>query len=74
MEEFISNQKYILDAVKNLNERLLEVEERLDDEKMKDIKDIIEGQALIDKVIVKNADDIKLMTKVNLNLKKLKRN
>ena len=74
MEEFISNQKYILDAVKNLNERLLEVEERLDDEKMKDIKEIIEGQALIDEVIVKNADDIKLMTKVkNQNENELKR-
>ena len=50
-----------MNTVKNLDERLLEVEKRLDDDKVKEIRNIIEGQALIDEIIVKNSDDIKLM-------------
>ena len=74
IERVISNQKYLLNTVKNLDERLLEVEKRLDDDKVKEIRNIIEGQALIDEIIVKNSDDIKLMLKVkNQNQNELNR-
>jgi len=41
IERVISNQKYLLNTVKNLDERLLEVEKRLDDDKVKEIRNII---------------------------------
>ena len=64
IEELLENQKYILDAVKNLNKRLVAIEEKMDDDKIKDLKDILESQNMIDEIIVKNSDDIELMKKV----------
>ena len=50
-KEILETQNYILDAVKNLNERLAAIDENL-------------GQNIIDQIIVKNSDDISLMKKV----------
>ena len=58
IEELFQNQTYILEAVKNLNERLTSIEERLDDQRMLEVKEILESQAIIDEIIVKNTDDI----------------
>ena len=64
IEELLENQNFILDAVKNLNERLEAIEKKMDDESINDMKDILESQALIDEVIVKKSDDIALMKKI----------
>ena len=53
IEELLENQNFVVDAVKNLNERLGAIEKKMDDESINDMKDILEGQAVIDKVIVK---------------------
>ena len=36
IEEILENQNYILDAVKNLDERLKAIEENIDDDRIKD--------------------------------------
>ena len=64
IEELFKNQTYILDAVKNLNERLEAIEEKIDTGKIDDIKDILDSQVMIDAIIVKNSDDITVMKKV----------
>ena len=64
IEELFQNQTYILEAVKNLNERLTSIEERLDDQRMLEVKEILESQAIIEEIIVKNTDDIVLMKKM----------
>ena len=48
----------------NLNERLTSMEEKIDDQKMLEVKEILESQAIIDEIIVKNTDDIVLMKKM----------
>ena len=58
VEELTNNQNHILEAIKYLNERLEAIIEKNDDEQMKDVKNIVESQAMIDELIVKNADDI----------------
>ena len=52
-----------MNAVQNLNERLLAIEEKVDDEKLNDLKDITETQGMIDALIVKNSDDITRLIK-----------
>ena len=64
LEELLTNQDIILEAVKNLNERIEVIENKVDDDKLSDLKDIIETQAVIDEVVVKSSDDIALMQKV----------
>ena len=64
IEELLTNQDIILEAVKNLNERVEVIENKVDDDKLNDLKDIIESQAVIDEVVVKTSDDIALMQKV----------
>ena len=64
IEELLTNQDIILEAVKNLNERVEVIENKIDDDKLSDLKDIIETQAVIDEVVVKSSDDIALMQKV----------
>ena len=59
----VGNQTHILNAVQNLNERLLAIEEKVDDEKLNDLKDITETQGMIDALIVKNSDDITRLIK-----------
>ena len=60
----MTNQDIILEAVKNLNERVEVIENKVDDDKLNDLKDIIESQAVIDEVVVKTSDDIARMQKV----------
>ena len=48
------NQNHILEAVKNLNQRLEYFEENCKVDKINDLQDIIEGQENIDEIIVKN--------------------
>ena len=67
IKELLENQEHILEAVKNLNERLERIEQKTNDEKLDDIKNILESQTMIDEIIVKNSDDIILMKKTKKN-------
>ena len=60
--EIMVNQNHILEAVKYLHEKLEEVTENRNSDKS-DVKNIIEGQAMVDGIIVKNSDDIKVLVK-----------
>ena len=66
IEEVLENQNYILDAIKNLNERLVVIEENVDDDKLKYLKEIIESQSMIDEILVRNSDDVALMQKAKV--------
>ena len=70
MDELMNNQNHILEAIQNLNERLVVVEEKLNDDHVDEVKNIVETQAMIDKIIVKNSDDIILMKKLTLKIEK----
>ena len=48
----------MLEAIKHLNERLIEIEN-----KEYDVKNIVESQSLIDEIIMKNSDDILFIKK-----------
>ena len=63
VKELDENQKHILEAIRYLNERLENILEKVDVEQIKDAKDIVESQAMIDQLLVKNSDDIKLIMK-----------
>ena len=63
IDELMNNQNHILEAIQNLNERLVVVEEKLNDDHADEVKNIVETQAMIDKIIVKHSDDIILMKK-----------
>ena len=60
----------MLNAIKNLNGRLEAIEEKVDDNKIKDLKDILESQSLIDEIVVNNSDDIAIMKKVQMKIRK----
>ena len=62
VNEIMVNQNRILEAVKYLHERLEEVTENRNSDKS-DVKNIIESQAMVDGIIVKNSDDIKVLLK-----------
>ena len=64
MEELYRNPSNILEAVKNLNERLETVEQKFDIQKIDEIKELLNSQTIIDEIIVKNSDDIKILMKV----------
>ena len=51
-------QKHILEAIKYLNERLESNLEKVNDDQIKDVNNIIESQAMMDQLVVKNSDDI----------------
>ena len=46
-----------------MNERLENVLETVDHEQIKDVKDIVESQAMIDQLLIKNSGDISLILK-----------
>ena len=58
--ELMMNQKHILEAIKYLNER---IEYKAKNENTNEVNDILESQAMIDKIIVKNSDDILIIRK-----------
>ena len=58
VKELTENQKHILEAIKFLNERLERNLENVNDEQIKDVNYILESQAMIDRLVVKNSDDI----------------
>ena len=45
IEELYKNQNNIIDAIKNLNERLETIEDKLDDNKFNEVNEILSSQA-----------------------------
>ena len=58
VKKLTDNQKHILEAIKYLNERLESNLEKVNDDQIKDVNNIIENQAMMDQLVVKNSDDI----------------
>ena len=58
VKKLTDNQKHILEAIKYLNERLESNLEKINDDQIKDVNNIIESQAMMDQLVVKNSDDI----------------
>ena len=58
------NQKNILEAVQYLNERLKAIEEKNSDKEVDDIDNILKSKVMIDKILVKNTEDISKMKKM----------
>ena len=52
-----------MEAIKYLDERLKSVENEAQDNHIADIKEILERQAMLDKIVVKTSDDILAMQK-----------
>ena len=63
IQELFKNQNCIIEAVENWNERLETIEEKLDEGKIDEIKEIRGSQAIIDEIAVKNSDDMKMNVK-----------
>ena len=61
--ELNKNQNHVLEAIKDLNERLEHLEDIFKDDKLNNLQEIIESQEIIDGIIVKNADDMIPMKK-----------
>ena len=53
IRDLLENQEHILNAIKNLNNRLEVMESKDKDEPIEDVKNIIESQAMIDEVLVR---------------------
>ena len=63
ISELMKNQTHILEALKYLDERLKNVEDKASDNHIVDIKEILESQAMLDEIVVKTSDDILAMQK-----------
>ena len=62
VSELMRNQKHILEAIKYLNERI-DIIDKTKDDKSGEVENILESQAMLDQIIVKNSDDILLIKK-----------
>ena len=61
VQNFKNNQEHVIEAVKDLNDRFGAIESVIDLEKLKELKDILKSQEMLDELLVKNSDDIKLL-------------
>ena len=53
IKEVLENQDHIPEAIKILNERVGVIEDKIVDEKLKNLDNILRSQAMIDGIIVK---------------------
>ena len=63
VKELMDNQTNILEAIKYLNERIEDIIDKEKKDKCNEVKDILDSQAMIDEIIVKNSDDILIIKK-----------
>ena len=63
ISELMTNQKHMLEAIKYLHEQIEDIFKKAKNDKTDEVDNIIESQAMIDKLIVKNCDDILLIKK-----------
>ena len=67
IDDLMTNQRHILEAIKYLKEQVEDIvkKDKVMNEKDVDVDRILESQAMIDELLVKNCDDI-------LRIKKMK--
>ena len=63
ISELMTNQKHMLEAIKYLHEQIEDIFKKAKNDKTDEVDNIIESQAMIDKLIIKNCDDILLIKK-----------
>ena len=63
VNELMENQTHVLEAIKYLNERIEDIIDKKKKDNCNDVKDILDSQAMIDNIIVKNSDDILIIKK-----------
>ena len=63
VSELMKNQKHILEAVKYLDKQIKDIVGKVKDDKISQVENILESQAMVDEIIVKNSDDIKALMK-----------
>ena len=63
VDELMRNQNHILEAIKYLNEKVEEMIDKTKDDKSSEVENILESQAMLDEIIVKNSDDILIIKK-----------
>ena len=63
ISELTTNQNHILVAIKYLNEQIEEMVDKAKSENTNEVKNIIESQAMIDEIMVKNCDDTMIIKK-----------
>ena len=63
VDELMRNQNHILEAIKYLNEKVEEMIDKTKDDKSREVENILESQAMLDELIVKNSDDILFIKK-----------
>ena len=63
ISELMTNQKHMLEAIKYLHEQIEDIFKKAKNGKTDKVDNIIESREMIDKLIVKNCDDILLIKK-----------
>ena len=63
IDEWPKNQIYFLDVIANLNERVTATEEKNNDSKIYDLKDVLDSETIGDEFLVNNSNDIISMKK-----------
>ena len=63
VDELMRNQNHILEAIKYLNGKVEEMIDKTEDDKSSEVGNILESQAILDEIIVKNSDDILIIKK-----------
>ena len=63
VNELMENQKHMLEAIKYLDERVVDIIMKANKDKVHEVQDILKSQTMIDEIIVKNSDDILILKK-----------
>ena len=63
VDELMRNQNQIVEAIKYLNGKVEEMIDKTEDDKSSEVGNILESQAILDEIIVKNSDDILIIKK-----------
>ena len=63
IDEIMENQTHILEAIRYLDERWKNVEDKKGDNQRGEIKEILDSQAMLDQIVVKTSDNFLLMKK-----------
>ena len=58
ISELMTNQKHMLVAINYLKEQIEDILEKANNDNKKEVENILESQAMIAEIIVKNSDDI----------------
>ena len=59
----MENQKHILEAIEYLDEEIKGIKEERKDNKNIQVDNVVRRQAMLDEIVAKNCDDIKMLMK-----------